>query len=90
MPPEFPKSQTMAAQSPNGNPSYYLKRATKEIAVDLTKLREAPDFKSDSVALLIHAISQGSASLSSKTPSKDRNQLFLDSNATFTPHNTED
>lgn len=83
------KIQTMAAQSPNGNHSYYLKRATKEISVDLTKLREAPDFKSDSVTLLIHAISQGSASLSSKTPSKDRNRLFLGSNATSTPYNTK-
>ncbi|PKS10875.1 hypothetical protein jhhlp_002632 [Lomentospora prolificans] len=50
------------------NSAYYLQQATKELASDLTKLREAPDFKSDSVDLLVHTIRQGSFSLPAKPP----------------------
>lgn len=42
--------------------AYYLQRATKEVAEDLDKLRDARDFKSESVQVLVHAIQQGSTS----------------------------
>jgi ribosome assembly protein 3 len=41
--------------------SYYLQRATKEFAEDLDKIRNADDFKSDAVPLLVHALEQGTA-----------------------------
>lgn len=42
--------------------AYYLQRATKELAEDLGKVRDARDFKPDSVQVLVHAIQQGSTS----------------------------
>lgn len=42
--------------------AYYLQRATKELAEDLGKVRDARDFKPDSVQVLVHAIQQGSSS----------------------------
>ena len=51
--------------------SYYLQLATKELADDLNKLREAPDFKPDSVALLIHTIRQGSTLFHTKASNGD-------------------
>jgi ribosome assembly protein 3 len=41
--------------------SYYLQRATQEFAEDLDKVRSADDFKSDSVAMLVHALQQGTS-----------------------------
>ena len=49
--------------STNDFSAYYLQRATKELAEDLAKVRDARDFKPDSVQVLVHAIQQGSASL---------------------------
>ncbi|SPO05089.1 uncharacterized protein DNG_07774 [Cephalotrichum gorgonifer] len=42
--------------------SYYLQRATKELAKDLEEVREARDFKLESIRVLVHAIQQGSSS----------------------------
>jgi len=44
--------------------SYYLQRATKEFAEDLDKVRNADDFKNDGIAMLIHALQQGTAMFS--------------------------
>ncbi|KAM7197167.1 Ribosome-assembly protein 3 domain containing protein [Naviculisporaceae sp. PSN 640] len=41
--------------------SYYLQRVTKEFAEDLDKVRNADDFKSDAMPLLISALQQGAA-----------------------------
>lgn len=41
--------------------SYYLQRATKEFAEDLDKIRNADDFRSDALPMLINALSQGTA-----------------------------
>lgn len=45
--------------------AYYLKQATHELAEDLNKVRDADDFKSDSVPFLIHALQQGTTQFSS-------------------------
>ncbi|KAF6812543.1 hypothetical protein CSOJ01_05092 [Colletotrichum sojae] len=41
--------------------SFYLQRTTQEFAEDLDKVREADDFKVDSLPFLIHALQQGTA-----------------------------
>jgi ribosome assembly protein 3 len=37
----------------------YLQRLTRELSEDLDKIRNADDFKSDSVSFLVHALKQG-------------------------------
>jgi ribosome assembly protein 3 len=37
----------------------YLQRTTQELAEDLDKVRNAEDFKADSVPFLVHALQQG-------------------------------
>lgn len=37
----------------------YLRKVAAELADDLDKVREAPDFKASSVPMLIHALKQG-------------------------------
>lgn len=44
--------------------SYYLQRATQELAEDLDKVRTADDFKADSIQYLIHALQQGASQYS--------------------------
>lgn len=44
--------------------AYYLQRATKELAEDLDKVRNADDFKNDAIPLLIHALQQGTSMFS--------------------------
>ncbi|RGP71830.1 ribosome assembly 3 [Fusarium longipes] len=39
--------------------SYYLQRATQELSEDLDKVRNAEDFKADSIPFLVHALQQG-------------------------------
>jgi ribosome assembly protein 3 len=39
--------------------SYYLQRATHELSEDLDKVRNAEDFKADSIPFLVHALKQG-------------------------------
>lgn len=44
--------------------SYYLQRATQELASDLDKVRQAEDFKVDSIQFLVHALQQGATQFS--------------------------
>lgn len=44
--------------------SYYLQRATQELAEDLDKVRNADDFKADSVPFLVQALQQGAVQFS--------------------------
>ncbi|KAK0384219.1 hypothetical protein NLU13_8307 [Sarocladium strictum] len=37
----------------------YLQRTTQELAEDLDKVRNADDFKADSIQFLVHALQQG-------------------------------
>ncbi|KAF4892460.1 Ribosome assembly protein 3 [Colletotrichum viniferum] len=41
--------------------NFYLQRTTQEFAEDLDKVREADDFKAESLPFLIHALQQGTA-----------------------------
>jgi ribosome assembly protein 3 len=42
----------------------YLRRIAAELADDLDKVREAPDFKANSVPMLVHALRQGESMFS--------------------------
>ncbi|KAH6606280.1 hypothetical protein Trco_005433 [Trichoderma cornu-damae] len=60
-------------------PALYLQRVTQELSEDLDKIRNADDFKADSVPFLVHALQQGAHQFSSaqqnavlKTPSDGR------------------
>lgn len=45
--------------------SYYLQRATRELAEDLDRVRAADDFRGpDAVPMLVHALRQGAACFS--------------------------
>jgi ribosome assembly protein 3 len=44
--------------------AYYLQRATKELGEDLEKVRNAPDFKPESVQILVNALRQGASTFS--------------------------
>lgn len=44
--------------------AYYLQRATKELAEDLDKVRNADDFKNDAIPMLIAALQQGTGMFS--------------------------
>lgn len=44
--------------------SSYLQRLTQELSEDLDKVRNADDFKADSVPFLVHALAQGTAQFS--------------------------
>ncbi|GKT63755.1 ribosome assembly protein 3 [Colletotrichum tofieldiae] len=46
--------------------AFYLQRTTQEFAEDLDKVREADDFKADSVPFLVHALQQGTALYSAR------------------------
>ncbi|CEI40130.1 hypothetical protein FVEN_g12417 [Fusarium venenatum] len=46
--------------------TYYLQRATQELSEDLDKVRNAEDFKTDSVPFLVHALQQGAGLFSSE------------------------
>lgn len=43
--------------------AYLLKRTTTELAEDLSKIKDADDFKAESVGFLIHALKQGTAQI---------------------------
>ncbi|KAM3449013.1 hypothetical protein MY5147_009849 [Beauveria neobassiana] len=47
-----------------GFSSGYLQRLTQELSEDLDKVRNADDFKAESVPFLVHALSQGSLQFS--------------------------
>ena len=44
--------------------SYYLQRVTAEFADDIDKVRNAGDFKSSSIPVLVRALKQGAAGFS--------------------------
>lgn len=46
--------------------SYYLQRATQELSEDLNKVRNADDFKADSVSFLVHTLRQGAVQFSTE------------------------
>ncbi|KAJ0165459.1 hypothetical protein CTA2_11187 [Colletotrichum tanaceti] len=54
---------TSASQEFN---AFYLQRTTREFAEDLDKVREADDFKAESVPFLVHALQQGTALYSTR------------------------
>jgi ribosome assembly protein 3 len=58
-PAKKPQSQT---QEDFG--AIYLRRIAAELADDLDKVREAPDFKANSVPMLVHALRQGESMFS--------------------------
>lgn len=47
--------------------AHYLKRLTQELSEDLDKVRDADDFKADSVPFLVHALQQGAAQFTPAT-----------------------
>lgn len=51
--------------------SSYLQRLTQELSEDLDKVRNADDFRADSVPFLVHALAQGS----SQFPKDDKKRL---------------
>ncbi|KAJ4388011.1 hypothetical protein N0V93_008614 [Gnomoniopsis smithogilvyi] len=44
--------------------SFYLQRATQEFSEDLDKIRNADDFRTDAIPVLINALSQGTSMFS--------------------------
>jgi ribosome assembly protein 3 len=57
-------AQKQAGESEPPKPdfaSFYLRSLTKELGEDLEKIRNAPDFKDESLPVLIHALQQGQA-----------------------------
>lgn len=44
--------------------SLYLQKLTQELSEDLDKVRNADDFKADSVPFLVHALQQGASQFS--------------------------
>lgn len=44
----------------------YIRKITTELADDLDKVREAQDFKANSIPMLIHALKQGESLFSSE------------------------
>jgi len=55
------KSTTGVTDADEAFTDFYLKQATKEFSDDLDKLRAAPDFKANSLDILIDALKQGQA-----------------------------
>ncbi|KOS23450.1 Ribosome assembly protein 3 [Escovopsis weberi] len=44
--------------------AFYLQKLTQELSEDLEKVRNADDFKTDSVPFLVHALQQGARQFS--------------------------
>jgi ribosome assembly protein 3 len=67
-------TSTTSAKAPSNPPSkvledfssIYLRKVTAELADDLDKVREAKDFKSSSIPMLIHALKQGGSMYSAE------------------------
>lgn len=55
-----PETKTNPSQAQASFESYYLQRSTQELSEDLDKVRNAGDFKADSIPFLVHALQQGS------------------------------
>jgi len=65
--------------------AYYLQRATKEFAEDLDKVRNADDFRAESVAHLVHALQQGTALI----PPNDQGRIVATSGSNADSHQNE-
>lgn len=59
----MPQDASQSAQSAFS--ALYLQRVTQELAEDLDKIRNADDFKAESVPFLVHALQQGAQQFSS-------------------------
>ncbi|KAL7782238.1 ribosome-assembly protein 3 domain-containing protein [Trichoderma afarasin] len=57
---KMPQESTQAAFS-----ALYLQKLTQELSEDLDKIRNADDFKAESVPSLVHALQQGAKQFSS-------------------------
>ncbi|PNY30019.1 Uncharacterized protein TCAP_00079 [Tolypocladium capitatum] len=68
--PEETSVKNMAGRSDNpvaaDFSSYYLQRATHELSEDLDNVRNADDFKPDSISFLVHALRQGAVQFSTE------------------------
>ena len=53
------KAPSSRAQSEDPFGANYLRKVAAELADELDKVREAPDFKASSVPMLVHALKQG-------------------------------
>ncbi|KAK1248100.1 hypothetical protein MKX08_006320 [Trichoderma sp. CBMAI-0020] len=53
-----------SAQSEQAFSALYLQRVTQELSEDLDKVRNADDFKIESVPFLVHALQQGAQQFS--------------------------
>ena len=62
-----PKTSNPIASQPQENfGAIYLRKIAAELADDLDKVREAQDFKANSVPMLIHALKQGESVFSAE------------------------
>lgn len=59
-------AKTVPSQSREDFSAIYLRRIAAELADDLDKVREAQDFKANSVPMLIHALKQGESVFSAE------------------------
>lgn len=54
-----PKTKAASGKEEEEFDSIYIRKITTELADDLDKVREAQDFKANSIPMLIHALKQG-------------------------------
>ncbi|KAM0249377.1 hypothetical protein ACHAQJ_009093 [Trichoderma viride] len=59
----MPQDSKQSQQSPFS--ALYLQRVAQELSDDLDKIRNADDFKAESVPFLVHALQQGAQQFSS-------------------------
>ena len=60
------KPQSVPSQPQEDFGAIYLRKIAAELADDLDKVREAQDFKANSVPMLIHALKQGESMFSAE------------------------
>lgn len=59
----MPQDSNQSQQAPFS--ALYLQKLTQELSEDLDKIRNADDFKAESVPFLVHALQQGAQQFSS-------------------------
>ncbi|KAF1920695.1 ribosome-assembly protein 3-domain-containing protein [Ampelomyces quisqualis] len=64
--PTSKKSKAAASQPQDDFSAIYLRKIAAELADDVDKVREAQDFKANSVPMLIHALKQGESMFSAE------------------------
>lgn len=57
--PSRPKEDATSGKQEEKFDAIYIRKITTELADDLDKVREAQDFKANSIPMLIHALKQG-------------------------------